>query len=180
MKHLLFTIAVAIAATFTFSNTNAQAFISYEVNGKPMSLAEGEFISFTSYRTSSSTGKNVCKYLTATVMGSPNVEYEINIDLNIALNAVPTVGTYKLGEDISFLKKVPLGFLKLLKKKGEDYMFYATEKNAKGSITITSVDGDWIEGTFEGEVIPQYPIKNKTPLKITKGKFKYQVTLQQE
>jgi hypothetical protein len=180
MKQLLLILALAIAATFTFTNANAQSFISYEVNGKAMNLTEGEFISFTAYRTSSTTGKNVCKYLTATVMGSPNVEYEINVDLNIALNTVPTVGTYKLGEDISFLKKVPLGYLKLIKKKGEDYMFFETQKNAKGSITITSVDGDWIEGTFEGEVIPQYPIKNKTPLKITNGKFKYQVTLQQD
>jgi hypothetical protein len=171
MKHIFFTITFLAISIFCSTNVNAQSFISYEVNGKSMSLADGAFMSFTAYRTGTSTGKNLCKYLTATVMSSANVEYEININLNIALSKMPTVGTYPLGEDIAFIKKVPIGYLKLVKKIGEEYLFYATQKNAKGSITITNVDGDWIEGTFEGEVIPQYPIKNKTPLKITNGKL---------
>jgi hypothetical protein len=177
MKKLLLIIAICIAGLLNATNINAQAFISYDVNGKPFNITEDQFISFAAYRTSDE--KNVCKYLTATVSGTHGIEYTIDIDLNIALNAMPTVGSYKLAENISFLKKVPLGYLKLVKREGEDYKFYETEKNAKGNITITKVDGDWIEGTFEGEVIPQYPIKNKNPLKITNGKFKYQVTQQE-
>jgi hypothetical protein len=176
-KNILAIIALTILGFFKVTNTNAQAFISYNVNGKPFNITEDQFISFAAYRTSEE--KNVCKYLTATVSGTHGIEYTIDIDLNIALNAMPTVGTYKLAENISFLKKVPLGYLKLVKRLGSDYQFFETEKNAKGNITITAVEGDWIEGTFEGEVIPQYPIKNKTPLKITGGKFKYQVTQQE-
>ncbi|MCI3937371.1 hypothetical protein MQX03_09170 [Chryseobacterium aahli] len=50
---------------------------------------------------------------------------------------------------------MPIGNLALIRKfDGDKYEHFSTEEGAIGNITITKINGKYIEGTFEGEVIP--------------------------
>jgi hypothetical protein len=176
------TIFAIVICIFISAQSFAQAFIEYSVNGVPYKADADQFIAYQTFSADYNVeGKKAAKSFSASVSGTHGLLYTIDIQVNIDTLKNFEPDSFKLGESTQFLKKVPCGYIKAIKYVGgkEKYAFYETEAKAKGKIVITKVEGDWIEGTFEAELIPQYPIKIKTPLKITKGKFRFEANMQE-
>lgn len=156
---------------FQFS---AQAsYVSYKVDGVQYKLPEKQLITFSSSKTDSSDEtKKLSKYIHLGILDIQTVKYAIELSLNVDLNKQFEPGQYPLAEDIAYYNVLPIGNLVLTRKfNGDKYEHFSTEEGAIGNITITKINGKYIEGTFEGEVIPQYQ-ETKVPLKITEGKFR--------
>jgi hypothetical protein len=151
----------------------ARGYVSYKVDGVPYKLSEDQLISYSAASTDASDeNKKLSKYLSIDLMDVSSVKYAIQLALHIDLKKKFEPREYKLNDEIEYYNVLPVGSLQLTKKIGDKYEFFRTEKGAVGNITVTKVGGKYIEGTFEGEVILQYPQTSKVPLKITEGKFK--------
>lgn len=159
------------------SNTalQAQSFIEYKVNGVEYKASEDQLLSYTAYRTDDN-DKNKNKYAMISISGIYGILYRVEISLDFKLDKSIEATTYKVGEPMQFMKVLPIGSLKVIKNVGEDYEFYESGNATKGKIVITKVEGDWIEGTFDGELIPQYPLKSKVLMKVTDGKFRVPIS----
>lgn len=170
---VLVTIMMVIGLCLIPFQSRAQGYVSYKVDGVQYKLSEDKLVSFSSASPDASDeNKKVCKYLNLGIMDITSVKYAIDLSLHIDLKKKFEPGQYKLDDEIAFYDVLPIGNLQLTRKIGDKYEFFRTEKGATGNITITKITGKYIEGTFEGEVIPQYPQTSKVPLKITEGKFK--------
>jgi hypothetical protein len=173
MKKIMLLLTLSV---FTLNVLQAQNFVSYEVNGVPYSAEGDQLQSFIANRKGSN-DKNLCRYLTLSVSGIYGIKYTAEIFINYDSTKPLKADTFKLSDGIAFLKKRPTASLKMVNKVGDDYNFYESENGSKGRIIITKVDGDIIEGIFEGELVPQYPLDPKKKLKVTNGKFKIEASL---
>jgi hypothetical protein len=182
MKNILIVITIIICAIYN-NNANAQdAFIEYTINGMPYKATADQFLAYQSFNQDYNVeGKRACRSVTASVSGTHGLLYTLQLDINIDTLKLFAPETFALDASTTFLKKVPCAFIKITKNIGgkEKYEFYETEKKAKGTVTITKVDGNWIEGIFEAEVTAQYPFRAKAPLKLTKGKFRFEANMQE-
>jgi hypothetical protein len=178
----IFLLVSIFAACFSTTISNAQeAFMQYTINGIEYKANADQMIAYQSFNQDYNVeGKNASKTFSASVSGIYGHTFTAQIDVNIDTLKNFEPDSFKLGEATLFLKKVPCAYIKMVKRfpNSEKLEFYETEEKAKGKIVITKVDGNWIEGTFEGELIPQYPIKVKTPLKVTKGSFRIEANMQ--
>jgi hypothetical protein len=177
------TLFAIIICTFISAQVFAQdAFMEYTVNGVEYKANATQFLAYQSFNQDYNVeGKRASRSVTASVSGTHGLLYTIQLDINIDTLKLFAPGTFVLDASTTFLKKVPCAFIKITKNIGgkEKYEFYETEKKAKGTVTITKVDGNWIEGIFEAEVTAQYPNRAKAPLKLTKGKFRFEANLQE-
>jgi hypothetical protein len=173
MKKILLFLAISFITTIT---TQAQYFVEYDVNGVHYSAIGDQLQSFVANRKGSN-DKNLCRYLTLSVSGIYDIKYTVEFNINYDSTKVLQVDTFKLSDDIAFLKRRPTASLKIINRDGENYKFYSSENGSKGRIIITKVDGDIIEGTFEGELIPQYPLDPKKKLIVTNGKFQIEASM---
>jgi hypothetical protein len=175
-KSIVVLFSVLMLALSSFVSFGQEAFVSYEVNGKPYSANSDQFISYIAYRTNLE-DQRVCKYLSFSISGIYGIAYTAEVSINFDTTKALKIELFKLYNEIEHLEKLPTATLKMVRRLGEDYEFYSSENNDSGNITITKVDGDWIEGTFEGNITPQYPLKPEVKLKVTKGKFRVKAEL---
>jgi hypothetical protein len=182
MKKFSTLLAIVICTFISAQSFAQEAFMEYSVNGVAYKANADQFIAYQTFSDDYNVeGKKAAKSVSASVSGIYGLLYTIDIQVNIDTSKNFEPDSFSLGESTLFLKKVPCGYVKAVKRIGkeEKLEFYETEAKAKGKIVITKVDDNWIEGTFEAELIPQYPIKIKTPLKITKGKFRFEANMQE-
>lgn len=171
---LFLTIALFV---MTSIKLNAQNFMSYKVNGVLYEVSEEQFISYGTFSTNLQDEKPLRKTFSASVSGIYGIEYQADFQIYLDTNAVPKVDTFKLDNGIAYLKRKHIASLGMTRKVKDDYQFYKSESNTKGNITITKVDGDIIEGTFEGALVPQYPLAKTPLLMVTEGKFRISVEM---
>lgn len=180
-KLFLSLVTVIFISCLSFETSFAQKFIEYKVNGVAYKAVDDQFISFITKRTTTKeddTEQTICKYFTASISGIYNFLYTLEFEVNVDTNYKVKNDVFKLGESIEFYEKLPIAHINLIKHPTSDtYEFYSSEKGTKGNVTITKVDGDWIEGTFEGDMIPQYPLTSKVPVKVTEGKFRFPIEI---
>lgn len=175
MKKITILCVCLLVCLFSSTALQAQSFIEYKVNGVEYKASEDQLLSYTAYRTDDH-DKKVNKYVTINISGIYGILYRIELTIDVKLNKMIEPITYKVGESMQFMKVLPIGVLKVIKNVGEDYEFYESGNATKGKIVITKVEGDWIEGTFDGELIPQYPLKSKVLMKVTDGKFRVPIS----
>lgn len=175
MKIIKFLACCLLFTIMSSGTLMAQAFIEYKVNGVEYKASEDQLLSFTAYRKDDN-DKKKNKYVAISVSGIYNILYRVEISLDVKLDKKIEPITYKVGESMQFMKVLPIGALKVIKNVGDDYEFYESGNATKGKIVITKVEGDWMEGTFDGELIPQYPLKSKVLMKVTDGKFRVPIS----
>ena len=175
MKIIKFLACCLLFTIMSSGTLMAQAFIEYKVNGVEYKGSEDQLLSFTAYRKDDN-DKKKNKYVAISVSGIYNILYRVEISLDVKLDKKIEPITYKVGESMQFMKVLPIGALKVIKNVGDDYEFYESGNTTKGKIVITKVEGDWMEGTFDGELIPQYPLKSKVLMKVTDGKFRVPIS----
>lgn len=174
-KSVLLTVMMVCGLCLIPFQFSAQAgYVSYKVDGVQYKLPEKDIVTFsTSSTDSSDETKKLSKYINLSVMDLETVKYAIELSLHIDLKKKFEPGQVSLSEDIAYYNVLPIGYLGLTRKyDGSKYEWYSTQEGAVGNITITKISGKYIEGTFEGEIMPQYPLTSKVPLKITEGKFR--------
>jgi hypothetical protein len=178
-----FCLLLTFVLGFTFISQTVtaqdQLFIQYTIEGVEYRAENDQFLSFGTYQRDDKEKKFSREYV-ASVNGTADLLYDVTLDINIPLAKKIEVGPLKVGGFLTFKKTLPIVSIKLSKEVKGEYDFYESELGCKSSFVITKYENEIIEGTFECELTPQYPLKHNPKLKLTKGSFRIDVSSVQE
>ena len=172
MKQIIQTVFLLAALTIT-TGAAAQtkpAFLKYEVNGQPYSLA-GDDIG--SYYTQDGDGAEVIKHTEYHFYTDilKKAEFHLSIEINTPSKTKPVVGRLPyVGLILPIDGILPSAYINIDRYIGDDMSFYACTLLNEGNFEITKVEGNWIEGKFDLVISNEY--EENDHLKVTNGTFR--------
>jgi hypothetical protein len=172
LKNLILVITILLSAN-TFAQRDNGFYLKYELNGKEYVYDNGDVLTYTKHDTASKEKVQHTKY-SIFVTSTAEAEYKMSFLFYTKALSKLEATKLKIGSILAYKKGLPSVHVKVDIKTGEKYTFYGTKEGGLGNVEIIKVDGDWVEGIFELNIPESYGTTN-SPLKVTKGSFKFKM-----
>ncbi|MBL7764946.1 MAG: hypothetical protein JNJ58_02550 [Chitinophagaceae bacterium] len=146
-------------------------FIYFTMDGTEYKYDTKQVLSYTREDTAKGKEHKVISAFVRTPDGDSYVKMSIMFYMKLNEGIKP--GKLDMYSILGYKKKLPCVYISLDKKNGDQYTFYGSKEGNKGSFEVTSVNGDWVEGSFSLTMPSKYG--KEAALEITKGTFKFQI-----